>query len=249
MSLKDRIGARAGRCKPAASAEVEQRRWRVIIIPPMPDSGRTPVRASLSAHRGAEAQARLQRIVAAAQFLFIRRGYHQPSLAAILARSGGSKATLRKYFGNKAGLLAAVLTDEAARCVLRADRAAGSTSVCGALRGFARVVLEFYCRPDSLLVYRAVVAETAIQPEVGRSCHRSGHLTFVNALASHLRLWQRRGALKLFDAEADADRFLHLLRAGPHDRALLGVSTGVSRVAIRDHVNACVRIFMRGLAA
>jgi AcrR family transcriptional regulator len=208
-----------------------------------------PPRASLDAHRGAEAQARVRLIVAAAQHLFISRGYHQTSLDAILARSGGSKATLRKYFGNKAGLLGAMLNDEAARCVARADRAAGDGSVASALRAFARVVLEFYCRHDSLLIYRAVIAETAIQPEVGRSFRSSGHMTFVEALAGHLRQWQRRGALKLIDASADADRFLHLLRAGPHDRALLGGVGRVSRAAVREHADACVRIFLKGLAA
>lgn len=207
------------------------------------------MRASPDAHRGAEAQARVRRIVAAAQLLFIRRGYHQTSLDAILARSGGSKATLRKYFGNKAGLLAAVLSDEAARCVARADRASGDGPVGSALQAFARVVLEFYCRHDSLLVYRAVIAETALQPEVGRSFRASGHMVFVNALAARLLQWQRRGQLKLIEANADADRFLHMLRAGPHDRALLGATQAVTRAAIRVHVAACTRIFLKGLAA
>ena len=215
----------------------------------MPPGSHAPLRASLSAHRGAEAQARVRRIVSAAQLRFVTRGYHQTSLDAILRRSGGSKATLRKYFGNKAGLLAAVLTDEAARCVARADRAAGDGAVGRALRAFARVVLEFYCRHDSLLVYRAVIAETAVQPAVGRSFRASGHMIFVGALAGHLTHWQQRGVLKLIDANADADRFLHMLRAGPHDRALLGVASAVSRSAIREHVDACARIFLKGLAA
>jgi AefR-like transcriptional repressor, C-terminal domain len=141
------------------------------------------------------------------------------------------------------------LTEEAARCAARADRAAEQRSVAAALRGFARVVLGFYCRRESLIVYRAVVAETAAQQQVGRRFHSGGHMTFVAALAAHLARWQRRGVLKLVDASADADRFLHMLRAGPHDRALLRVVEGVSGAAIRAHVDACVRIFLRGLEA
>jgi len=213
----------------------------------MHQSDRIPPRASLTARRGAEAQARVQRIVVAAHRLFITRGYHQTSLDSILARSGGSKATLRKYFGNKAGLLGVVLTDEAARCVARADRAAQHRAVDGALRAFARVVLEFYCRREALLVYRAIIAETATQPAVGRRFHNGGHMTFVSALAKHLTHWQERGALLLVDATADADRFLHMLRAGPHHQALLGVRDSVPRAAIHEHADACVRIFLRGL--
>jgi AcrR family transcriptional regulator len=201
----------------------------------------------MTGHRGAEAQARVQRIVSAARGLFITRGYHPTSLDAILRRSGGSKATLRKYFGNKAGLLGVVLTDEAARCVARADRAAEHRSVEAALRAFACVVLKFYCQRDSLLVYRAVIAETAAQRAVGRRFHSGGHMTFVAALARHLTHWQERGSLMLVDATADADRFLHMLRAGPHDQALLGVIERVPRAAVREHVDACVRIFLRGL--
>ena len=206
------------------------------------------MRALLTGHRGAEAQARVHRIVIAAHRLFITRGHHQTSLDTILKRSGGSKATLRKYFGNKAGLLGVVLTDEAVRCVARADRAAGRRPADTALRAFARVVLEFYCRRDSLLVYRAVIAETASQPEVGRHFRSGGHMTFVAALARHLTHWQERAELMLVDATADADRFLHMLRAGPHDQALLGVVERVPRAVIRRHVDACVRIFLRGLA-
>ena len=207
------------------------------------------MRALLNGHRGAEAHARVQRIVSAAHRLFITRGYHQTSLDTILQRSGGSKATLRKYFGNKAGLLGVVLTDEAARCVARADHAAGERPAPTALAAFARVVLDFYCRRDSLLVYRAVIAETAIQPEVGRHFRSGGHMTFIAALARHLAHWQERGELTLLDATEDADRFLHMLRAGPHDRALLGVIERVPPSAIRRHVDACVRIFLKGLAA
>jgi hypothetical protein len=92
-----------------------------------------------------------------------------------------------------------------------------------------------------------VVAETAAQPEVGRRFHSGGHMTFVVALAAHLKRWQGRGALKLLDANADADRFLHLLRAGPHELALLRVVEGVAAAAIRAHADACVRIFLKGL--
>ena len=234
----------------------------------MANQDRKPLQNSFTGHRGAEAQVRVKRMVSTAHRLFITRGYHQTSLDAILKRSGGSKATLRKYFGNKAGLLGVVLNDEARRCVARADRAVGrcapsKRAMEEALLAFASVVLQFYCRRDSLRVYRAVIAESAHQPDVGRRFYRGGHMSFVAALAKHLSRWQELGLLMSTDvtisaidsahahtrAHADADRFLHMLRAGPHDQALLGVLDKVSAAAIRDQVRACVRIFCNGLVA
>ena len=205
--------------------------------------------ASLNGHRGAEAQARVQRMVGAAQQLFIAHGYHRTTLDAILKVSGGSKATLRKYFGNKAGLLGEVLADEAARCVARAGRALRLRTVEAALGSFSRVVLDFYCRTDALLIYRAVIAQAAEEREVGRRFHADGHMTFVTALAEFLAFWEERGALKLINPLADSDRFLHMLRSGPHDQALLGVKEPATREAIREQVDACVRIFLGGLRA
>jgi len=57
-------------------------------------NAKEPVRPQPSAHRGVEARARVQRIIAAARALLVKQGYHRTSLDAILARSGGSKATL-----------------------------------------------------------------------------------------------------------------------------------------------------------
>ncbi|MCC7462071.1 MAG: helix-turn-helix transcriptional regulator, partial [Gammaproteobacteria bacterium] len=50
--------------------------------------------------RGAEAEARLRRMLSVAERMFVERGYAHTSLDAIVRRSGGSKATLLKYFRN-----------------------------------------------------------------------------------------------------------------------------------------------------
>lgn len=47
----------------------------------------------------------------AARDLFLREGFERTTLADVVARAGGSLATLYKLFGNKDGLLAAVLLE------------------------------------------------------------------------------------------------------------------------------------------
>ena len=205
------------------------------------------VKPSFDKHRGAEAQARVRRIVTEARRLLVERGYQRTSLDAILARSGGSKATLLKYFGNKAGLLGAVLADEAGHTIASAEQAARTGTPEHALAGFATIVLRFYCRQDSLMVYRAIVAEAYRHPTLARRFYYNAHQQFVAALARHLSDWTKRGHLLSADPEADADRFLSMLRSGPHDRALLGLSATVADDELKEQVNACVRLFLHGL--
>ena len=177
------------------------------------------------------------------------RGYHAMSLDAILKESGGSKATLRKYFGNKAGLLGYLLRDVAERCVADADAAAqGQPDPAAALREFSTVVLRFFCRPDALGVYRAVITEATRNPSIAQWFYRGGFGTFVAALAGHLREWQESERLVLSDPDRDAERFLTMLRSGPHDQALLGLVEQVTDTDIEEHVDACVNIFLYGVA-
>ena len=59
--------------------------------------------------QSARGRARLTRMLAAATELFLRDGYDQTSIDAILERSGGSKATLYAYFPTKEELFRAVI--------------------------------------------------------------------------------------------------------------------------------------------
>ena len=68
---------------------------------------------SVAIHRlepqSARGRARLQKILEAATELFLRVGYEQTSIDAILLQSGGSKSTLYAYFPTKEDLFRAVI--------------------------------------------------------------------------------------------------------------------------------------------
>jgi hypothetical protein len=61
-----------------------------------------------------------------------------------------------------------------------------------------------------------------------------------------LRRWHAAGAIQCSDPSGDAERFLNMLRSGPHERGLLGLESGFTPAAIRSHVEAAVRIFLFG---
>jgi AcrR family transcriptional regulator len=198
--------------------------------------------------RGAEAEARLHRILSVAERMFVERGYAHTSLDAIVRRSGGSKATLLKYFRNKAGLLAAVFDRVAERRVADALGAARSGEPAEALRAFGQAVLGFYLRPDSLVIYRSVVAEGYRHPALAQAFYHGGHGKFVAALAARLQAWHDAGLLHSDDAQADANRFLHMLRANLLEPGVLGLARAFAPKQIQREVDAAVDLFLHGVA-
>jgi AcrR family transcriptional regulator len=197
--------------------------------------------------RGAEAEARVRRILKVAQRMFVEHGFHHTSLDDILARSGGSKATLRKYFGNKAGVLAAVLAAHAEARMVDARGAVTTHDPEAALAAFGKVLMSFYVQPDALIIYRSVIAEGYRHPAVARGLYLGGHARIVAGLSSMLREWHEQGQVQSPDPDTDAEIFLNMLRSGAHERGLLGLQKEFSPGAIRKHVAAVVRIFWRGI--
>jgi AcrR family transcriptional regulator len=198
--------------------------------------------------RRAEAQSRLHRILEVARRMFVEHGFHHTSLDAILARSGGSKATLLKYFGNKAGLLAAILANHVEGRVVAAQHAAQASDPAVALTGFGEVMLSFYLRPDALIIYRSVIAEGYRHQALAKGLYFGGHARIVEALATLLQRWQDAGQLRSVNTRDDAERFINLLRSGPHERGLLGLEKDFSLETIQAHVAAAVKMFLNGLA-
>ncbi len=198
--------------------------------------------------RGSEAEARLTRILSEASTQFLAKGYSGASLNDIIAGSGGSKATIQKYFGGKAGLFASVVAGQARQLVESTHLAVAQGTPAQVLQSFGESVLHFYLRSDALHVYRGVIAEGHPHPGVAQAFYEQGHAQIVAALASCLKTWREKGLLHSHDVTADADRFLHLVRAGLYEQTLLGLRKSHTRAEVIAQVDGSVRLFLSGLA-
>jgi TetR/AcrR family transcriptional regulator, mexJK operon transcriptional repressor len=197
--------------------------------------------------RSAEAASRVALILRVAKRLFLREGYANTSLNDIIALAGGSKATLRKYFKDKAGLFSAVIADVSTNFVASAHL----KDIVGApeevLRAFGEIVLRFYLAEESLAAYRGVVAEGVKSPAMARSFYEQGHCLVQAALAERLAAWHRTGLVVSANALDDADLFLHLIRAGIHEQCLIGLRQSPGRPEISARISSAVRIFLHGV--
>ena len=168
----------------------------------------------LAIHRlepqSARGRARLAKILEAATELFLKVGYEQASIDAILVQSGGSKSTLYAYFPTKEDLFRSVI-----------DNVVDNSDVGAALDVSvnARVVLtEFAVSRQRIVLserHRAVVglviAERERFPDLAAIYWERGPQKSQRLLATYLEALKHREILAIDDAEEAAEFFVGML--------------------------------------
>ena len=180
------------------------------------------------------------------------RGVHRFSLNEVLRGSGGSKATVTKYFGDRMGLIAAVIGVEARETMAALILNDGQNGHQPLQQGLARIlggVLHFYLQPAALSLYRAVIA-TAEQDAASTKAFYEGHGVVVDAIASFLAARQGSDVREGLDCHAVAELLAHAIRAGLYERALLNLEPlPIADLAIAQQVDQTLTIFLRGVIA
>lgn len=163
-------------------------------------------------------------ILDAAGALFLGQGYELTTMDEVAARAGVSKMTVYSHFGSKEALFRAFVEGLCER--LLAPLAAPGPQPGPpepTLRDFAYRIVEAMLTPDSIALYRRVVAETPRFPELGRAFWEAGPKAAAETLAAHLAEQTRRGTLAIDDPLSAARQLLGMTTAHLHARAILGV--------------------------
>jgi AcrR family transcriptional regulator len=200
----------------------------------------------LAIHRlepqSARGRARLARILEAATELFLRVGYEQTSIDAILVQSGGSKSTLYAYFPTKEDLFRSVI-----------DSVVDNGEVGAALdvSSNARVVLTEFAvsrqrvvlSPRHRAVIGLVIAERERFPDLAQIYFERGPTRSGRLLATYLEALKHREILAIDNAEEAAEFFVGMLFQHWH-KALFYVAAPVpGEAAIRARAERVVARF------
>lgn len=195
------------------------------------------------------ARERRRAILDAGRELFLERGYAGTSLAEVVARSGGSLATLYDLFGNKRGLFEAILREFA-------DSVLGPLCLEGVpddprrgLESIARRYLVSVLEPKVVAWWRTMCHEAPHVPELRELFLSETGGPIQRGIAEHLTRLARAGRLEIADPARAAGMFLELVRGHLHRRALGGDATAASPVEIDRQVRAAVDLFLHGCLA
>jgi AcrR family transcriptional regulator len=194
------------------------------------------------------AQARCDAMVRHARDQIMAVGVDRFSVNEVLRLSGGSKATLVKYFGDRTGLIAAAIGSQAretlASLALQVDAA---LPLQAALEQFLEGVLQFYLTSGALALYRAVVS--AADPKGAEGFYQQGHQEVVATLAALLEGRKGSEVNPALDCADVADQLLHAIRAGLYEQSLIGMLTAPTPQLVKARVRATVALVLPALTS
>ncbi len=161
----------------------------------------------------------------AAEALFLERGFERTPLSAIVARSGGSLATLYDEFGSKENLLHAVaarMREEELKDLHRLKHE--NLSPREVLLHLARRFHAFAMKPRTISVMRVVIAQSLNDPEFGRAFHHDMHVKLVKGLAGAFREWTEQGKAAVSEPDRAAELYLASIMCSAPMRAMMGMA-------------------------
>lgn len=194
-------------------------------------------------------EARREAILLAAQQIFLEKGYAATSIEDVLERTGGSKATIYAYFGNKEGLIAEVV---AARCDAFLASMEIPTKVEGSiertLTAFGHRVLKIFLDPHRVATLRGLMAEFSRFPELAERFYANGPQRGRAMVAEFLRGQHEAGTIDCPQPEISALQFMEMVKAHAQWRALLGLPPFPPDLDANRVVDAAVATFLKAHA-
>ena len=189
------------------------------------------------------------RIVTAAQEVFLASGYEAASMDAVAAVAGVSKQTVYAHFGSKEGLFEAMVLGMIGAAIAARDTRAPVPAPTDDLRDFLRRYgisqFETAANPRLMQLRRLAIAEAARFPKVGAQVWAAGPATSIERLATIFARLDAEGRIAAPDPARAASVFNWLLMGGPTSEAmLLGTPLATSDREVADHVDEAVRVFL-----
>lgn len=193
-------------------------------------------------------QARCRALLDAAAILFAEQGFALTSLSDIVERAGGSRNTLYEHFGNKEGLLRAVVKEHCARVL---DDAADvqALNAMGPEMGLNRFGLHIASTlmvPETTAILRLLVSEGSRVPDVAASFFHSGLEKTVGRLAEYLRRLDESGRLHVRDPMTAAQLFTGMVVGHLLPKQLLLPDETIAVEEVEANVRQSVRLFLQG---
>ncbi len=185
-------------------------------------------------------------ILEAGTRMFLAHGYSAISMDAIAEAAPVSKPTLYNYFTGKPALFGAVISRLCDRMVraldalktITADPAAGLSVI-------AHACVELVYAPDSLRLFRVVIAEQTHFPELGEMTYRAGADPIIAQIAAYLSGIDPASGLCFTDVNESALLLVSMLMGDDYLRCLAGFNPSPDTAEKNRLVERVLRHYLR----
>jgi AcrR family transcriptional regulator len=213
---------------------------------PAATRGRAAPDPARSSPPGSAPKTARERILDGAFVVLRRHGYAATNTRAIAAQAGVSKRELYREFGNKDGILGALIAERAAR--MRRPFAAaeiGSREFLAAtLRQVGAALLQQLCSAPVLSVFRLAISAAEGSPAMARVLDENARGPNRRALVALLARARRR-RLVIGDPARLAAQFVALTAGDIHLALLLGLRAPPTARELERHAAATTEAFLR----
>jgi len=188
------------------------------------------------------------KILMAAQKLFLEHGYDKTSLEMIINESGGSRRNIYSEFGNKEGLLVAVMREQAKAQVGTLLDINYALPPQQALSEVCEKFLRGMLSETLVGLFRLVSNIVPKIPEVGEMIYHYGPLTGCKPIGDYLAFLQKEGVLQVDDFEFASKLLIEMIKGRLHLRAILVPKESITDAEIKEHVDKTVSLFLKAYA-
>jgi TetR/AcrR family transcriptional repressor of mexJK operon len=183
-------------------------------------------------------------ILDAAQKLFYHQGFDETSLAMIINEAGGSRRSIYNEFGNKQGLLMAVIQRQLkvqTETLALIDR---DIEVKAALNQVCIRFVQGMLSPELMSLFRLVVQQVVKFPELGEMIYQKGPMAGILPLVDYLEWLTKQKTLKIDNYHLSAQMLIEMVKGPLHTRSLLLPNKKASDEEITRQVAKAVDIFL-----
>jgi len=185
-------------------------------------------------------------MLAAANALFLEKGYEATTLSDIVGRSGGSLATLYDLFENKPGLLRALVGERCLAISETVDRAVSTQQPHReALREIAEHMFGKILDPGAIGLFRVVIAQSAGHPDLGRQLYAAGPARGQAKVAEYFAAQAQAGTLKVDDPVAAAQMFFQMMFGHFHNQLMFGLPVVLTGQEKARHLDRTLGAFLK----
>ena len=191
---------------------------------------------------------RRERLLAAAEQVFVELGYVDASMDDIARQAGMSKKTLYLFFETKEALFSALIATRLAELAagIALDPISDMRAPELVLRDFLRDIVRFVLAPRQAALYRLILTEVHRAPELAQAFHQDCPGKLCNFLQDWIVSQNKRGVLAVADPETASGMLVSMVVGEPQMQALMCGGAEESFAAIEARIDYAVDLFLKG---
>ena len=183
-------------------------------------------------------------ILNSAQELFFNKGFDETSLEMIINKAGGSRRSIYNEFGDKQGLLMAVIQRQV---TVQTEIFTTIDRNLAAKVALNKVCFEFVkgmLSPELMSLFRLVVQQVVKFPQLGEMIYQKGPLAGILPLTDYLKHLAEKKIIVADDFQFSAQMLIEMAKGPLHTRSLLLPDKVATDEEIEHQVAQAVEIFL-----